>query len=282
MMQTTEYAFSNSAAAAQTQLAAIQGFLDPLTRRRILELDLPRDGVCWDVGAGAGSIATWLAQDIVPDGRVVATDIDTSRLADPQAANLDVHRADVATEPAPPGGPFDLIHARLVTQHLPSRRELLSRLVDALKPGGWLMLGEFDCTRPPRVICAPSQRDRELFDRFLRTLIGVLTARGVDMAWACQAHSAMSAAGLSQVHSVTHVESWTGGGHGCRLYEASCFQLEEPLLAAGLTAADLTRIRELTEDRAFTANSYTFVSTRGQRGSGLRLVAPYDAAGGQQ
>ena len=30
---------------------------------------------------------------------------------------------------------------------------------------------------------------------------------------------------------------------------------------------------------AFTVNSYTFVSTRGQRASGLRLVAPHDLAG---
>jgi hypothetical protein len=102
------------------------------------------------------------------------------------------------------------------------------------------------------------------------------------MVWARQVHAAMSAAGLSQVHSVTHVESWTGGGHGCRLYEANSVQLEEPLLAAGLTAADLTRVRELTRDRSFTANSYTFVSTRGQRAGGLRLVAPPHADGEQR
>ena len=64
MTQTTTYAFSNSAAAAQTQLAAIQGSHDPLTRRRILELDLPRDGVCWDVGAGAGSIGAFSRESL--------------------------------------------------------------------------------------------------------------------------------------------------------------------------------------------------------------------------
>ena len=109
----------------------------------------------------------------------------------------------------------------------------------------------------------------------------MLSACGVDMAWASQVHSTMSAVGLSQVHSATHTESWTGGGYGCRLYEANSIQLEGPLLAAGLTAADLTRIRELTQDHAFTVNSYTFVSTRGQRASGLRLVAPQDLASGQ-
>src|SRR5947207_11110801 len=116
MTQTTTYAFSNGATATDAQLGAIQGFFDALTRRRIRELDLPRDGVCWEIGAGAGSVAAWLAQDVVPAGRVVATDIDTSRLVDLQAANVDVHQADVATDPAPPGGPFDLIHTRLVTQ----------------------------------------------------------------------------------------------------------------------------------------------------------------------
>ncbi len=275
----TRYAFGNSEPAALTQLTAIQNYLDDLTRRRIRELDPPTDGLCWEIGAGAGSIAAWLAGEVVPDGRVIATDIDISRLT--PGRNLDVYRSDVTSD-APPGGPFDLIHARLLTQHLAARRDLLPALACALKPGGWLLLGEFDCRVPPRVISAPTDADLELFDRFLRSLLGVLTAKGVDMAWAAHVHQAMASAGLTAVHSLTYAESWTGGEAGCRLYEANSIQQEEGLLRAGLTAAELNRVRELTRDRALTAMSYPVVSVRGQRAPSLHLVEPDLAASGDQ
>jgi SAM-dependent methyltransferase len=271
------YAFRNSDPAALTQLAAIQSYLDDLTMRRIHELDLPPDGVCWEIGAGTGSIATWLAEEVVPDGRVTATDIDTSRLA--PTANLAIYRADVTVDPIPPGGPFDLIHARLLTQHLPTRRDLVPRLAGALKPGGWLLLGEFHCPTPPQAISTPTEDDRELFDRFLRTLLGILTANGVDMTWAADVHPAMTRAGLTGVHSIAYAESWTGASAGCRLYEANSIQQEDGLRQAGLTAADLDRVRALTRNSRFAAMSYPFVSTRGQRPTGPHLVTSTQPAG---
>jgi len=273
----TTYAFRDSEHTT-TQLAAIQDYLDDLTMRRIRDLDLPPDGCCWEIGAGTGSIATRLAAEVVPDGKVVATDIDTSRLT--PAANVDIYQADVATDPPPPGGPWDLIHARLVTQHLPSRRTLVPVLAAALKPGGWLVLGEFDCQTPPRVIAAPTAEDTELFDRYIRALLGVLTAHGVDMAWAGRVHTAMTAAGLINVDSLRYCESWTGGGYGTRLYDANSRQQEQRLLAAGLNIDDLTRLRTLLTDRDFTASSYPFVSVRGQR-AGLHLVTPAADHGGE-
>ncbi len=276
--QMTAYAFGDSApAAAATQLAAIEHYLDNLTMRRIRELDLPPGGLCWEIGAGAGSIAAQLASEVVPQGRVVATDRDTRRLT--PARNLDIYRGDVTVD-TPPAGPFDLIHARLVTQHLASRRALLPALADALTPGGWLLLGEFDCRVPPRVISAPTEADGELVDRFLRTLLGVLTAKGVDMAWATQVHQAMADAGLTRVHSVTYAESWTGGDAGCQLYEANSIQQADGLLRAGLTPAELKRVRELTHDPAFTVMSYPFVSIRGRRAAGLHLVEQATETGG--
>jgi 2-polyprenyl-3-methyl-5-hydroxy-6-metoxy-1,4-benzoquinol methylase len=42
-----------------------------------------------------------------------------------------------------PAGRYDLIHARLVLSHLPQRRDVLARLVQALRPGGWLVVEDF-------------------------------------------------------------------------------------------------------------------------------------------
>jgi SAM-dependent methyltransferase len=258
----TAYAFAGTEH-TRVQLAAIQAYLDELTMRRVRELDLPRDGACWEIGAGAGSIAAWLARDVVPDGLVAASDVDVRLLA--PADNLQVYRADVAADAPPPGGPWQLIHARLVTQHLPGRRDLVTALATQLAPGGWLLLGEFDCQTPPQVIAAPSTADAELFDMFIRTLLGVLTARGVDMAWATQVHTALIGAGLTGVHSLRHVESWTGGGYGCQLLTANSHQQHDALLAAGLRPADLDRVHQLLADPRLTVESYPFVSVRGQR-----------------
>ncbi len=43
-----------------------------------------------------------------------------------------------------PTAQFDLIHARLVLIHIPAREAVLERLVTALRPGGWLVIEDFD------------------------------------------------------------------------------------------------------------------------------------------
>jgi SAM-dependent methyltransferase len=75
------------------------------------------------------------------------TDIDERYLESLHVPNLEVRRHDIVTDPLPEAA-FDLIHARLVLIHLPQREEVLSRLVAALKPGGWLVDEEFDSSVP--------------------------------------------------------------------------------------------------------------------------------------
>ena len=51
---------------------------------------------------------------------------------------------DLSQAAAVPGGPFDLIYARLLLFHLPQRVEALGRLWDAVAPGGHLIVQDFD------------------------------------------------------------------------------------------------------------------------------------------
>ena len=96
-----------------------------------------------ELGAGAGTVSAWLAERVGDEGRVLSTDIDLQFHAD-MPANVEVQRHDVETDPLP-ADHFDLIHARAVLQHVPSREDVITKLVDALKPGGWLVLedGQF-------------------------------------------------------------------------------------------------------------------------------------------
>ncbi|WP_089155566.1 methyltransferase domain-containing protein [Micromonospora sp. NBS 11-29] len=258
----TGYAFDTGAADAVPQMHALESFLDPITTGRIAAPILTAGARCWEVGAGGGSIARAMAASVGPAGRVVATDLDLTHLR--PAGNLDVRRHDVRREP-PPGDAFDLVHARLVLLHLPERRRVLRTLAGVLAPGGWLVVEEFDCTAPLRVLTAPNDDAAKLFAQVTDAMLGILQSHGADLAWAQDVHAALTAAGLTEVDTVTHAQSWPGGSLGASLYATNSRQLEPELLDAGLSSGQLEAFRRLLRDPGFAVMSYQFVSTRGRR-----------------
>jgi ubiquinone/menaquinone biosynthesis C-methylase UbiE len=132
------YVFSESSL-VERQMRGIADTFDSLTADRLKRIGIAPGWRCLEIGAGNGSVAEMLADLTGPDGHVVATDIDTAYLDHLRSAgrrNLEVRRHDI-TSGALPDGMYDLIHARLLLMHLPQRREILTRLWRALKPGGW-------------------------------------------------------------------------------------------------------------------------------------------------
>lgn len=119
-------------------LAALCAELDPDSKRRLEALEPRADWRCLEIGAGSGTMASWLAERC-PSGRVVATDVQTGFLSKLAGPNLEVLQHDVTTEDFPAGS-FDLIYARYVFCHLRSREEDLARVASWLAPGGWLVL----------------------------------------------------------------------------------------------------------------------------------------------
>lgn len=273
---TDSYAFSNRAAEADQQLSALESYLDPVTTGVLDRTGIPAGARCLEIGPGGGSIVDWLAARTGPAGRVVAVDLDPSKLrpagstaagsasaGSTSAGRVEVHEHDIR-EGLPDPGPFDLIHARLVLLHLPQRRWLLRQLVDALAPGGWLVVGEFS-SHPLAVVTTPEPADAALFTRVIEALARVLADHGADLDWAYQLHPAMLAAGLQRVHTVEYAESWTGGGAGARLHEANSRQKQAELVAAGVTEDELERFQRLMDDPRFCARGWQFVCTRGRR-----------------
>lgn len=236
--------------------------MDPITAHRIAPSLLAQAGVCWEGGAGGGSVARAMARAIGPAGRVLATDIDTGRLA--PAANLEVRRHDVRTDP-PPGDAFDLIHARLVLLYPPERRRVLGTLAGVLAPGGWLAVEEFDRTAPLRVLIAPNDDAAKLFGQVTDAMVGILQCHGADLAWAQDVHAELAAAGLEEVDTVTHSRSWSGGSVGASLHATNSRQMEAGAARRGAVARQLDAFRKLLRDPAFAVMSYQFVSTRGRR-----------------
>jgi SAM-dependent methyltransferase len=126
--------------AEDDRLGLLERIFDPLSRRRRA---LVQPGWrCLEVGAGRGSMAVWLAEQVGESGQVVATDIDVSYLSRLDLPNLEVRQHNILDDPLDVLGPgsFDLVCSRLTLFWLANRQDVaIRRMVKCLRPGGWLV-----------------------------------------------------------------------------------------------------------------------------------------------
>jgi SAM-dependent methyltransferase len=137
-----DYLMANIADATELKRLQIQeGFWDPPTQRILGDYVGVQPGWrCLELGAGAGSILRWLADRVGPAGAVVAADVDTRFLVD-LPTNVEVRTID-AGEADFGLAEYDLAHHRAILSFVPSRDEVLPKLVRAIRPGGWLVSEE--------------------------------------------------------------------------------------------------------------------------------------------
>lgn len=254
---TRTYAFDNSSAQAVAHHDALSGLLDAETRRRIGQLvDLPGRR-CLEVGAGAGSIALWLAES---GAEVLATDLKPQHV--PEHPRLTVLRHDI-TEGSPPGM-FDLAHARLVLSHLPGREVALRHMLGALRPGGVVLTEDFRPTPGEELVVAgPDPQAATLVGRIQTTLSAILVTRGNDRNWSRRAIRSFLAAGLTDVRVRVHGGTWRGGDPGLRLLLAIVGQLHDEFRAHGLSERELARAGELLLDPRLVVNGHLTYQTSG-------------------
>jgi 2-polyprenyl-3-methyl-5-hydroxy-6-metoxy-1,4-benzoquinol methylase len=103
-----------------------------------------------EIGCGSGNIACWVAQQIAPNGSVMAIDIsaDQIEVARKQALrrnlrNIDFQVAD-AYSPRLPEGTFDLVYCRLVLSHLTRPAAALAAMRALVRRGGLVVCEEID------------------------------------------------------------------------------------------------------------------------------------------
>jgi tRNA A58 N-methylase Trm61 len=97
------YVFARSWGREDDRLAALERQLDPVSQAAVGQLGLAAGWRCWEAGAGGGSMAAWLADQVVGSGSVLATDIDISGLSDLRRANVTVDRHDLSARMRPRG-----------------------------------------------------------------------------------------------------------------------------------------------------------------------------------
>jgi SAM-dependent methyltransferase len=239
------YPFGNAAVGQLDRLRALEFVLDPGTFRHLQGRGVATGWHCLEVGAGAGSVARWLAERVGPSGSVLATDLDTTPLRNLRHPALEVRIHDLLGDPLPDAH-FDLVHVRLVLAWLPDPVLALDRLVAALKPGGWLVAEDLDFVS---AVPAPDMdaESAAIFSRVLDAHLVVLTQKtGFDPEHGRRQCSLLEQAGLMNVAGEGSTTLWRGGEAGADLFRLTFAQLREPMLATGrVSATDLDRASDL-------------------------------------
>ena len=262
----TNYIFDNAAESEATQrLSSLEHLHDPHTIRHLLVTGVRPGWRCWEIGGGSGSVGRWLASRVAPNGRVLMTDIDPRFISNLGIANLEVSRHDVGAD-SPPETGLDLIHARLVLIHVPQRIAVLEQLVNALKPGGWLVVEDYDPVIVDRAFPTANVDDAALLRKCLRALRALMESRGMDMGWGSSLYRRFIDAGLTNVGMEGQLALRPGGSAGARLDEANLNQVRDAAVSEALvTPDDITRLMSLLEDPGFVFASPVMFTAWGQR-----------------
>jgi hypothetical protein len=239
---------------------AIATLLDSFSYERALHVFHPAGARCLQIGSGV--FAGHLADLVGPDGHVTATQPYPARTF----PNLTVIPQQAAIEP--PRDSFDFIHARLVLALLPRRQQILARLIQALSPGGTILVEDWDTTRPDIVLHASSPQVICGYSRIQHALNQMAAAKGNDPTWARRLHASLISHHLTGVETIIHTSDWSGDGPGGQLLRAALAQHEQDLLRAGLTPDALAEARGFLDDPGFVPAGYLLYSTSGRRPEG--------------
>lgn len=260
-MADARYMLDNAGKEASARFPALSATFDAGTIRHLQELGVAPGWHCLEVGAGGGSIAAWLAARVAPNGYVLVTDIDTRFLETLTLPHTEVRRHDIATDPLPQGA-FELVHSRLVLQHVQGRELALQRMIAALKPGGWLIDEEYDTSVAPDPQVFPG----EVLTQTHIAAARILEAYGADRRFGRRLFGRLRALGLIDVRAEGRTFMWPHGSAGASLARANYQQLRSSLIAEGyLTPQEFDRDIRRFDDPDFLMPSPVLWAVWGRR-----------------
>src|SRR5262249_32094664 len=94
---------------------------------------------------------------------------------------------------------FDLIHARLVLIHVADPWQAIRRLIATLKPGGWLVIEDFDPSFADRSLPCADGAAAELTIKVFQAMRTLMQNRGLDVEFARNLYANFAAMGLVAV-----------------------------------------------------------------------------------
>jgi SAM-dependent methyltransferase len=217
------------------RLLAMAELLDPETRRRIESLGLASGWHCLEVGPGAGTVSEWLGQRVGERGEVVSLDLDLRFHVEvgPPVTRIE---ADLMQAPLPRDH-FQLAHARAVIEHLPDPLAALTRMVECLAPGGWLVVEDGDfITVDEAPVAEPFRRLHAA-----ATAAGLLRSPHWNRRYGSRLLGDLQALALEDVEIDGTLRTMIGGTRGAESYLLGLEFAVPGLVAAGLIDEAIAR-----------------------------------------
>ena len=226
------YLLTNAELETADRFAGLEAVFDPVTRGHLARLGLESGARCLEVGAGSGSIARWMADQVGSSGRVLAVDLDPRWTRRNGRRQLEVRALDLVAQPIPPG-PWDVIHERLVLQHIPERLDVLARLVDVLAPGGVILVEDFD-TGEVRTVDRAGP-NHKLIVRMAQAFNRLLGTRGGTSDFAANALRNLRGHGLEGTGASGYLSIDHGGTGWATVQAANARQVRDGLIGQGIS-----------------------------------------------
>jgi SAM-dependent methyltransferase len=223
---------------------------DPHTFRRLCMFGPLAGARCLEVGAGAGSVARWLAAQAGPSGQVVATDTDPRFLADADKTGVQARSHDILAGPPEPGR-YDLVHCRALLLHLADPRRAVRNMAAAVRPGGWLLIEDADYVS--LVAADPAHPRAARFDQTVGKLSTFFAASGAfDPFLGRCLPSLITAAGLAEAGSEAIACYRQGGSGEAELLRRSLERMNPMILGNGVVGhKELEAVSAATADPSF-------------------------------
>jgi SAM-dependent methyltransferase len=223
-----DYVLDQGFAEERARLGGIESLWDPGSQALLDELGIGEGWRCLEIGAGGGSLVGWMAGR---GAKVVAIDIDTRFIESLASDTIEVRRVDIRTDELP-RDEFDLVHARLVLEHLAERRQILDRLAAALRPGGWLVIEDYDWTA-----FGVEGTDRQL-ERVTEAILSFMQRAGFEPHYGRHVVADMAAAGLTDVRGEGRARVIESSSPGFDFFRLSFESIRDTVVDAGLISAE--------------------------------------------
>jgi SAM-dependent methyltransferase len=225
---TRDYVLDQGFVDERARLSGMEALWDPGSQALLDELGIGPGWKCLEVGAGGGSMVEWMADR---GAHVTAIDIDIRYIEHLASDSIAVRRIDLREDELPQAE-FDLVHSRLVLEHLAARRQILDRLVATLKPGGWMIMEDYDWTN------YGFEDGSRGFSEIGDVILDFMTTAGFERDYGRRVVTDMEAAGLTDLRGEGRARLIDSTSPGFDFFRLSFESLREAVVKAGLLSAE--------------------------------------------
>ncbi len=231
-MTESKYIFTDTQFDSELRrLQILEQVSDPASRRRILGTGITTGWQCLEVGAGAGSIMKWMSKIVGESGKVVAVDVDTRFVEDTSLRNVEMIKGDIKRISLDSNS-FNLIHIRNVLIHIVDCQATLAKMIDLLKPNGWLVIEEPDFSAAKFI--SGTTEEQQSVDKVNQAIWQMFKDQGKDYALGIKLPAILQRLGLKQLQIENDVPISTGDSDIAKIMKLSALQLSARYIATGI------------------------------------------------